>query len=120
MNLMKECNDAKRIGITGHIRPDGDCVGSCLALSLYLHKVCPKAEITVYLEKPLDTFQMIKDFNLINNKYEEVNAHDVFFILDANYDRIGEAQKYFDQAKKTINIDHHISNIWSASMSVIE
>ena len=39
MNLRKECEGAKRIGISGHIRPDGDCVGACLALSLYLKKM---------------------------------------------------------------------------------
>ena len=34
MNLLEECKGAKRIGISGHVRPDGDCVGSCLALYL--------------------------------------------------------------------------------------
>ena len=32
MDLLKELEGAKRIGITGHVRPDGDGVGSCLAL----------------------------------------------------------------------------------------
>ena len=27
MNLLEECKGAKRIGVSGHIRPDGDCVG---------------------------------------------------------------------------------------------
>ena len=29
------------IGITGHIRPDGDCVGSTMAMYMYLTKMYP-------------------------------------------------------------------------------
>ena len=38
MNLLEECRGAGRIGISGHIRPDGDCIGSCMGLYLYLKK----------------------------------------------------------------------------------
>ena len=56
MNLRKECEGAKRIGISGHIRPDGDCVGACLALSLYLKKMMEAAEVKVFLEEPSSVF----------------------------------------------------------------
>ena len=32
VDILQECQGASRIAITGHVRPDGDCVGSCLAL----------------------------------------------------------------------------------------
>ena len=32
MNLLKECEGAKTIGISAHIRPDGDAIGSTMAL----------------------------------------------------------------------------------------
>ena len=35
INLLEECKDAKRIVVSGHTRPDGDCVGSCMAMYLY-------------------------------------------------------------------------------------
>lgn len=44
MNILQECMNAKKIGISGHIRPDGDCVGSCLALWQYLKKALPDVE----------------------------------------------------------------------------
>ena len=52
MDLREECRGAKKIGISGHIRPDGDCVGVCLSLQMYLRKLLPEAEVTVYLQKP--------------------------------------------------------------------
>lgn len=110
MNLLEECKGAKRIGISGHIRPDGDCVGSCLALWQYLEKCIPEAEVKVFLEKPADIFKEIKGFEQIDSSFGEEQIFDVFFALDCASDRLGGAEKYFQAAKKKINIDHHVSN----------
>ena len=59
INILEECSNAKTIGISGHVRPDGDCVGSCMGLYLYLKKELPEAEIDVLLEKPADIFSWI-------------------------------------------------------------
>ena len=45
MDLREECLGAKKIGISGHIRPDGDCVGVCLSLQMYLRKLLPKRKL---------------------------------------------------------------------------
>ncbi len=116
--IIKEiCKDVERIGISGHIRPDGDCVGACLGLSLYLKKVFPEKEIRVFLEKPADIFSCIKGFDEIVILDQEIptdgvteTAFDVFFAVDCGKERLGSAEKFFDEAKVTVNIDHHISN----------
>lgn len=110
MNLLKECEGAKRIGISGHIRPDGDCVGSCMGLYLYLSKELPEAEICVFLEKPADVFSCISRIGDVDSAFEPQEEFDVFFALDSNAERLGGAQEYFEKAKKKLNIDHHISN----------
>lgn len=110
MNLLEECKGAKRIGISGHIRPDGDCIGSCLALYLYLTKCLPQAQIKVFLEKPADIFHEMAGFDIIDSTFSEEEVFDVFFALDCTNDRLGDAEKYFLTAAKKINIDHHISN----------
>jgi len=113
MNIREICKDAERIGISGHIRPDGDCVGSCLGLSLYLKKLFPKKEVKVFLEKPADIFSCIKGFDEIETLGQEAPAQapfDVFFALDGNKGRLGAAEKLFEEAKATANIDHHVSN----------
>ncbi len=58
MNIIEEIGHAKVIGITGHIRPDGDCVGSTLGLYNYIRKNLPECQVTVYLEKPSDEFNI--------------------------------------------------------------
>lgn len=110
MNLLEECRGAGRIGISGHIRPDGDCIGSCMGLYLYLKKELPEAEIRVFLEKPADIYGCISRIEDVDSAYGEQKNFDVFFALDSVADRLGKAQPYFENAKKRINIDHHISN----------
>ena len=40
----------KTAAIAGHIRPDGDCVGSCLATYNYIRQNFPKIHVDLYLE----------------------------------------------------------------------
>lgn len=120
MQLIQECMGAKRIGISGHVRPDGDCVGSCLALRQYLQKCLPQAQITVFLERPADIFSGIKGFDEICTDFTDRESFDVFFLLDTVPDRMGDAEKYFRSAGKTINIDHHVSNSGSGDINVIK
>lgn len=110
MNLLKECEGAKTIGISAHIRPDGDAIGSCMALYLYLKKAVPEAIVKLFLETPPDCFGHLKYLGEIDSTYEWEEAFDIFFALDAASDRLGKAEAFFNNAKKKINIDHHISN----------
>ncbi len=120
MNLFEEVKDARTIGIGGHVRPDGDCVGAVMGLYLYLKKICPSAEIEVLLEKPADIFSCIRGVNEIHTDFTtQVENFDVFFALDTAKDRLGEGEKYFDGAKKKINIDHHVSNGGSGDVNYI-
>lgn len=120
-NLLQECEGASQIAISAHIRPDGDAVGSCMALYYYLKKRLPDCRIKVFLEKPSDVFADMKDFDKIDSSFEEESVFDVFFALDCSKERLGGAEKYFASAKKTINIDHHISNAAGCGMrNVVE
>lgn len=110
MDLRKECQGAERIGISTHIRPDGDAVGSGMALYLYLKKLFPDAEVKLFMETPSDCFGYMKYLSDIDSSYAYDKSFDVFFVLDTVPDRLGEAEKFFAGAKKKINIDHHISN----------
>ncbi len=110
MNLLAECQGAARIGISSHTHPDGDAVGSTMALYLYLKKQLPEAEIRLFLEKPPESFRHLRYLDEIDSLYDFHGTFDVFFALDTVADRMGDAVKYFEGAKKKINIDHHISN----------
>ncbi len=119
MDLIEVCKGASYIGISGHIRPDGDCAGSCMALYLYLQKVLPEAKITVYLEPSAREYHQIASIAQIDHSFRADVIHDVFFCLDTPPDRMGEAEALYQQAKKKINIDHHITNTGCGDVNLI-
>lgn len=120
LNLLQECSEAKVIGITGHVRPDGDCVGSCMALYMYLHKAMPEAEITVYLEESAKAYYHIKNLQVIDSTFQAKQKYDVFFCLDSMPDRVGQAEALYESALKKINIDHHITNLGCGDVNYVD
>ncbi len=108
--ILEELNGMEKIAVSGHIRPDGDCVGSCMGLYLYLKKAMPCAQIDLYLEKPAPIFNCIDRIEEIKSDCSADIVYDVCIVVDTANGRMGDAEKYFHSAKKTINIDHHISN----------
>ena len=102
---------AKTIAIGGHIRPDGDCVGSCMGLYQYIRNCYPSAKVDVYLEDIPESFYMLEVVNEILHEVKEEKEYDLFIALDcADGGRLGFSSVLFTCAKTTLCIDHHISN----------
>ena len=120
MILSDILKDVKSVGITGHIRPDGDCTGSVLALYNYIVENMPETDVDLYLEQPGSEFYYLKNIDKIKNTPEE-KKYDVFFVLDcSSLDRIEPFISCFNNASKTVCIDHHVSNTGFTDLSKIE
>lgn len=120
MKIISEVKDAKKIAIGGHVRPDGDCVCSVMALYRYLQKELPETQIDVYLEKPAAVFDCIQEIDKICSDFQTDQVYDVFFALDSNDERLGDALSIYQKAGRRINIDHHISNTGCGDLNIIE
>lgn len=120
MILSDILKDVKSVGITGHIRPDGDCTGSVLALYNYIVENMPEIDVDLYLEQPGSEFYYLKNIDKIKNTPED-KKYDVFFVLDcSSLDRIEPFISCFNNASKTVCIDHHVSNTGFTDLSKIE
>lgn len=99
------------VGISGHVRPDGDCVGSTLAVYNYITTYFPEIQVDLYLQPLQDVFMFLKNADKIHHEFEEDKTFDLFIVLDCgDKDRLGPTAKYYDAAKHTLCIDHHVSN----------
>ena len=58
MRIDEIVSGAKTVGIGGHIRPDGDCVGSTMGLYLYLTKNFPELKVDIFLEKIPESYRL--------------------------------------------------------------
>lgn len=122
MNILNEVTGCKTIAISGHIRPDGDCIGSVMAMYLYLKKNLKDVKIIPMIETPAPIFNCISGIeNIVTSFNPEVDVFDAFIGLDSSTtDRYGDALRFFETAKKTIIIDHHISNGGFGDVSYID
>ncbi len=113
--------DIKAVAIIGHVRPDGDCVGSCLAAYNYLEENHPEVEAVVYLEKPSLKFQYLRNFDCIVSDFSEDRKYDLCICLDSSDTlRFGEAVKFLNNAGKSLCVDHHITNLKYAGENVVQ
>lgn len=121
MNLLEEIGNAKSVAIAGHIRPDGDCISSTLALRGYLKNAKPGIKITVFTQdNPPTIFSYLEGYEEMNLTYSPKEKYDVFVALDvSSLDRLGDSLWFFENAGKTICVDHHETNPGLADVNEI-
>ncbi len=120
-NILSCIADFDTIMIAGHIRPDGDCVGSCMGIYHYIKALYPEKRTDVRLEEVPDSYKIIPDSDIIRTDYEDDISYDLFISVDvSDLHRLGRALPYFQSAGHTICIDHHISNPGFADENHIE
>ena len=125
MTIDEFIGSAKRIAIFGHVRPDGDCVGSTLALYNYILDNRPAAEVQVYLEKFPESYKILNGADKAMPLYEASSdqPYDLAVLMDTpSFERVGAGGvACLQKANKTCNIDHHISNPKSlCNLNVVE
>ena len=112
--------EASRIAIGGHVRPDGDCVGSCMGLYQYLKENYKDRRIDVYLEEIPQAYRCIEATKDIKHELPENTKYDLFICLDCgDKERLGFSALLLEQAVRTCCIDHHISNTEFADFNYI-
>lgn len=120
IRLTEELEGIRTVAIAGHVRPDGDCVGSCLAVCNYIREQFPEISVQVYLEPFADSFRFLNYADEIRPASGEEETTDLFLALDCgDKERLGAAAACMEKAKKTICIDHHISNQGFADVDYI-
>lgn len=120
-DILNKISGAKKIAIAGHVRPDGDCIGSCMAMYNYIISNYPNSDVTVFLEFVPEKFSYIDHVVDVVTDYSCEADYDLFISLDCgDVERLGQASKYYMAAEETINIDHHISNMKFANINFVE
>jgi bifunctional oligoribonuclease and PAP phosphatase NrnA len=100
----------QRFAILSHVRPDGDALGSQLALGLSLKQLGKDARIWNE-DGMLEKYSFLPSANLLSKPPAEPEDVDVAIALDtAIQNRLGTALPAVSSAKVWINIDHHPSN----------
>ncbi|MDY7033915.1 MAG: bifunctional oligoribonuclease/PAP phosphatase NrnA [Thermodesulfobacteriota bacterium] len=96
--------------VTSHMNPEGDAIGSALAMAISLKTI--GKEVTVYNQDPIpENLRFLPMSDAIVYEVNNPCHFDVAVILDcADLSRLGKDAKKIEEIKKTINIDHHKTN----------
>jgi len=107
--IIEGIRNSRTIAIAGHIRPDGDCVGSQLGLTLALQAEGKK--VVCWNEDPIPEKYRFLDPDHVIRKPKRGLAFDCVIATDAaSFERLGTVGRCVAQRKLLINIDHHESN----------
>ncbi len=106
------------IYIISHTSPDGDNVGSILAMGLALKKIGKKIKIIKSDIIPSD-YQFLPHIDIIQ-EYDEKSI-DLLIVLDcSDIERLGKLKYIISKSTKVINIDHHVSNTAFADYNIVD
>ncbi|MBO4714051.1 MAG: bifunctional oligoribonuclease/PAP phosphatase NrnA [Fibrobacter sp.] len=116
MTIDEFLSEAKTVAIFGHVRPDGDCVGSTTAVYNYIRDNFPEIRADLFLENFPESYRIVRGATDARTAFTaECNGgqpYDLAFLMDTpSFERVGaNGAECIRSAKKTINVDHHISN----------
>ena len=109
---------AENIIITAHENPDGDAIGSTLAMMHYLRSVGKKA--TVMIDDNIESnYNVVPGTAEIVRPDEKNTGADLLLVLDTTTDRIGKVQDVCPGAT-VLNLDHHVSNDGKAEYTYVD
>ncbi len=108
--VIDRLTESQAIFLSTHINPDGDAIGSLIALGLGLQQ--HGKHIYLYNASPIPAvYRFLPGVQLVQQVLPESSAWDTAVVLDCGtLERIGVAVDFVRKLPQVINIDHHVTN----------
>lgn len=105
-----------KILVSGHKNPDGDCIGSTIAIGLYLEEL--GKNVSLYIKDMPPEYKILRGMHLFTSTPDE--SYDLVVLVDCADDTRFEVKSQVANAKETINMDHHVNNPCFATYNYID
>ena len=114
--ILDGIRESQTICVVGHVRPDGDCIGSQLGLALALQNQGKK--VVCWNQDPLPAKLAFLDTQKVYQPPRAGRRFDCVIATDcASFERLGKAGDHIQDRKRFVNIDHHASNTRYADLN---
>ena len=119
-NIADILKKSKRFFLASHKDPDGDAIGSILALGEAL--ILSGKDVVLFNEGPIpDSFASLKGIERVVNSFNPESGFDALFILDCtNLERVGNISLHLSKIRPLINIDHHENNSQFGDLNLVD
>ena len=114
--ILKQIQKAEKIVILTHESPDGDAVGSSLAMKLIVEKLEKTADVIIPEYSRLFNFLPSAEAIMTDS---EIKNYDLAISVDCATLKRMAKKEYFENAKTTIVIDHHGSNTMYGDLNYV-
>ncbi|OFI07731.1 bifunctional oligoribonuclease and PAP phosphatase NrnA [Clostridium acetireducens DSM 10703] len=120
-SILKTIRESNEIAITFHTSPDGDSLGSSLALMQGLRKLNKNAYILCKEELPKSFSFLPYSKDIDKDKFTLKENTDCVIVLDCgNVERINANLKFENKNCVIINVDHHLSNDLYGNLNFVD
>jgi phosphoesterase RecJ-like protein len=118
--IIQHLKNSNHVILASHTNPDGDAIGSLLAIGMGLDRLDKK--IFLFNESPIPAvYRFLPFIELIEHEIPESLEFDTAVILDCgNLERIGKGLSTVLRVPVILNIDHHITNNKFGSFQLID
>lgn len=115
-NIISEIKVSNNIVLLCHINPDGDAIGSTLAMSIVLKRL--GKEVDIVIDNPPRRFRFIPEYNSI--KYQSNKKYDTAIVLDTGSIERVNSSYILENVNKVLVIDHHKTNTRYGNVNLVE
>jgi len=119
-SLIPLIHDSESFLVTGHVNPEGDCVGSIFAVEQLLKQLGKKTYVVC--QDPIP-----RDLEFLNLSWLTVDDLDSEFICDCviavdtpHLKRLGSVGEFIKDHSQILVIDHHVSNCGFGHVNVVD
>ena len=116
-NLLK---NGEKFLVASHKDPDGDAIGSALALGETL--MLDGKEVITFNAGPIpDSLSHLNGIERVVDTIDQESEFDALLVLDCgSIERIGEVHSVFSKIRPLINIDHHRNNSQFGDLNFVD
>nr|WP_330409718.1 bifunctional oligoribonuclease/PAP phosphatase NrnA [Romboutsia maritimum] len=119
-NIIKHINESNDFIVTSHISPDGDNVGSTLAMYYCLKKLNKNVYYVLDDNTPLNLKFLVKGVEILRSNELKINDYSLISLDCGDKSRICVSDEIINNSNKLICIDHHASNNYYGDLNYID
>jgi phosphoesterase RecJ-like protein len=118
--LITALTEGKNYALLIHTSPDGDAIGSSLALAHTLVGFGKKVDLLCQDTMP-DSYEFLEGIKFFKRNMQPEDWYDIAVIVDcSDLERLGSLSGIVKCSAKTLNIDHHITNSYFADINYVD
>jgi len=109
-SIIDQLRNSIQVLVTTHSNPDGDAIGSLVAMGQSLAQMGKR--VVMYNESPIPAvYRFLPAVHRVQRRIPKLGGYDTAVVLDCgDIARIGEAATEVGRVPAVINIDHHVTN----------